>query len=149
MSVKAKLSQMLILGLALVAMVFVTSNVTTHASTRATKVEHTAKLQLGKPYVYGATGTRAFDCSGFTQYIFKKHRVHLARTAQSQFNTTKHVRGIHARKGDLVFFGKNRHSIYHVGLYIGKGMMIDAQNRGVVTEKVHAPWWHVVGYSRP
>jgi len=33
-------------------------------------------------------------------------------------------------------------------MYIGKGKMIDAQNRGVVREAVHAPWWHAVGYAR-
>lgn len=143
-----KLSQILMLMVATVTFV-VTTQVTTHASVRADKTEQTARRQLGKKYVWGATGPSAFDCSGFTQYVFKKHRVHLPRTAQQQFNQTKHVRGIHARKGDLVYFGKNRKSIDHVGMYLGNGMMIDSQLRGVVIEAVHSPWWHVVGYSRP
>lgn len=145
---QVKLSHILMLLIATVTFI-VTSQVTTHASVRADATERTARRQLGKPYRYGATGTKAFDCSSFTQYVFKKHHVHLPRTAQQQFNATKHVRGIHARKGDLVYFGKNRKSIDHVGMYLGDGMMIDSQLRGVVVEAVHAPWWHVVGYSRP
>lgn len=146
--VKIKLHQILLLGLALVTML-VASQVNTHASVRTNKLESTAMKQLGKPYVYGANGTKSFDCSGFTSYIFKRNGVHLQRTAQAQFDTNKHVKAKYARKGDLVFFGGSRRNIYHVGLYLGHGRMIDAQNRGVVVEKVHAPWWHVVGYARP
>lgn len=148
MKLKIHFSQIILLALALFTMILA-SQVTTHASVKTNRLESTAMRQLGKPYVYGATGTRSFDCSGFTQYIFKKHGVHLQRTAQAQYDSTKHIRAKHVRKGDLVFFGGSRRNIYHVGLYIGNGKMIDAQNRGVVTENVHAPWWHVVGYSRP
>ncbi|MTV82087.1 C40 family peptidase [Secundilactobacillus folii] len=107
-----------------------------------------AKKNLGKPYVYGATGPSAFDCSGFTGYVYKKAaKVTLPRTAQAQYNAYKHVSSSTVKKGDLVFFGYSAYSISHVGLYVGKGKMIDAQNRGVVKEAVKAPWWHVVGYA--
>lgn len=108
-----------------------------------------AKSHLGARYVYGATGPSAFDCSGFTGYIYKKGaKVTLPRTAQAQYNSLKHVTYKNIKKGDLVFFGGSKWSISHVGMYIGKGKMIDAQNRGVVREAVHAPWWHAVGYAR-
>ncbi|KOY72809.1 C40 family peptidase [Apilactobacillus kunkeei] len=108
-----------------------------------------ASSKLGHPYVYGAVGPYSFDCSGFTQYAYRhgKHK-YLARTAQMQYNTNRHVSRKNVKKGDLVFFGTSRSNIYHVGIYIGHDRMIDAQNRGVVTEKIHVPWWHEVGYAR-
>lgn len=108
-----------------------------------------ASSKLGHPYVYGAVGPYSFDCSGFTQYAYRhgEHK-YLARTAQMQYNTNRHVSRKHVKKGDLVFFGTSRSNIYHVGIYIGHDRMIDAQNRGVVTEKIHVPWWHEVGYAR-
>ncbi|WP_045807227.1 C40 family peptidase [Levilactobacillus spicheri] len=108
-----------------------------------------AKSKLGASYVYGAVGPNVFDCSGFTSYVYKKGaHVTLPRTAQAQYNSLKHVTYKNIKKGDLVFFGGSKYSISHVGMYIGKGKMIDAQNRGVVREAVHAPWWHAVGYAR-
>ncbi|MCY9806394.1 NlpC/P60 family protein [Lentilactobacillus senioris] len=113
-------------------------------------VYQTAKQQLGKPYVYGAVGPSYFDCSGFTKYVYKKSiKKTLPRTAQAQYNGTKKVSKNNVKKGDLVYFGYSKRSISHVGMYIGNGRMIDAQNRGVITERVYSPWWHVVGFSRP
>lgn len=113
------------------------------------KIHKVAKAQLGKPYGWGATGPSRFDCSGFTSYVYKKAaKKHIPRTAQAQYNKYKHVSYKHIKKGDLVFFGGSKRSISHVGLYVGNGKMIDSQNRGVVTEAVHAPWWHAVGYAR-
>lgn len=118
------------------------------ADTDATfsQIYSTAKSKLGTPYVWGATGPTSFDCSGFTSYVYKEAAgVTIARTAQAQYNTNKHVAYKNIEKGDLVFFGGSSASISHVGMYIGSGKMIDAQNRGVITESVKAPWWHYVG----
>ncbi|AYM02095.1 C40 family peptidase [Levilactobacillus yiduensis] len=113
------------------------------------KIHKVAKAQLGKPYGWGATGPSRFDCSGFTSYVYKKGASKkIPRTAQAQYNKYKHVSYKNIKKGDLVFFGGSKRSISHVGLYVGNGRMIDSQNRGVVTEAVHAPWWHAVGYAR-
>lgn len=108
-----------------------------------------AKKNLGKPYVYGATGPSAFDCSGFTSYVYKKAaNVTIPRTAAAQYQAAKKVSYKNMKKGDLVFFGYSAYSIYHVGVYVGKGQMIDAQNNGVVKEKVIAPWWNYYGSAR-
>lgn len=105
-----------------------------------------AKQNLGKPYSYGANGPSAFDCSGFTSYVYKKGAdITLPRTAQAQYNAGQKVAYKDLQKGDLVFFGWNASAISHVGLYVGNGKMIDAQNRGVITETVKAPWWDYVG----
>ncbi|GEP24660.1 MAG: NlpC/P60 family protein [Lentilactobacillus diolivorans] len=113
-------------------------------------VYNEAKKHLGSRYVFGAVGPTNFDCSGFTQYVYKKSvSKKIPRTAQAQYNGTKKVSKKNVQKGDLVYFGGSKSSISHVGMYIGNGKMIDSQNRGVVTENVYAPWWHVVGFSRP
>jgi len=113
------------------------------------KIHKVAKAQLGKPYGWGSTGPSSFACSGFASYVYKKGASkRIPRTAQAQYNKYKHVSYKNIKKGDLVFFGGSKHSISHVGLYVGNGRMIDSQNRGVVTEAVHAPWWHAVGYAR-
>lgn len=113
------------------------------------KIYSVAKKQLGKRYGWGSTGPSRFDCSGLTSYVYKKGASKkIPRTAQAQYNKYKKVSYAHAKKGDLVFFGGSKHSISHVGLYIGGGKMIDAQNRGVIVESVKAPWWHHVGTAR-
>lgn len=114
------------------------------------KIYSQARKQLGKRYVYGAVGPKYFDCSGLSKYVYKKAiNKTLPRTAQSQYNKYKKASTSSRKKGDLVFFGGSKRSISHVGIYVGNGKMIDAQNRGVLTEKVASPWWHCVGYCRP
>ncbi|MEJ6399820.1 C40 family peptidase [Nicoliella lavandulae] len=112
------------------------------------KIYSAAKSKLGSPYVYGAVGPNRFDCSGFTKYVYKKANINIARTAQAQYDTTKKVSRKNLQKGDLVYFGYSKRSISHVGIYVGNGKMINAQNRGVITEKIDSPWWNTVGYSR-
>ncbi|MHA8137569.1 C40 family peptidase [Lactobacillaceae bacterium Scapto_B20] len=119
------------------------------ANSQYEKMYDAATSQLGKPYSYGASGTNSFDCSSFTQYVYKQVDKNIARTAQAQYNTTKKVSKANRQKGDLVYFGSSKHSISHVGVYIGGGKMINAQNRGVIVERVNSPWWNSVGYSRP
>ncbi|PWG00588.1 D-alanyl-D-alanine carboxypeptidase [Levilactobacillus bambusae] len=113
-------------------------------------VYNKAKAQLGKPYAWGAAGANSFDCSGLTQYVYKQAiNKQLPRTAQSQYNSYSHVSTNNLKKGDLVFFGSNAGNISHTGIYVGSNKMIDAQNRGVITENIHASWWNLVGASRP
>lgn len=120
------------------------------AGATATTVLGYAKKELGKPYSYGGNGPSAFDCSGLTSYVFKKAADKtLPRTAQSQYNTYAHVSSSKLKDGDLAFFGGSTSSISHVGIVVGGGKMIDAQNYGVITEAISAPWWHLVGYARP
>lgn len=124
------------------------ADTTTDDAASYSNVYKVAKSKLGSPYSWGAVGPNRFDCSGFTSYVYKKAaKVTIPRTAQAQYNKYKHVSWKNIQKGDLVFFGYSKGSISHVGLYVGNGKMIDAQNRGVVKEAVHAPWWHAVGYA--
>ncbi|MEB8336729.1 C40 family peptidase [Streptomyces endophyticus] len=80
---------------------------------------------LGSPYVWGATGPSAFDCSGLTQAAYKAAGVSLPRTTYSQIDAGPRIPKSQLQPGDLVFFYS---SISHVGLYIGGGKMIHAPN---------------------
>jgi cell wall-associated NlpC family hydrolase len=86
----------------------------------------------GKPYLWGAAGPNAFDCSGLTMYVYKQLGVLLQRSANDQFLTTLHVPYSQAQPGDLIFFYDTTGYVYHVGIYAGSGMMWDAPHSGAV-----------------
>ncbi|MEU7280282.1 NlpC/P60 family protein [Streptomyces sp. NPDC045431] len=82
---------------------------------------------LGKPYVWGATGPSAFDCSGLTQAAWRSAGVSLPRTTYTQINAGQRVPRSALAPGDLVFFYSG---VSHVGLYVGDGKMIHAPRPG-------------------
>ncbi|AOR32537.1 glycoside hydrolase [Streptomyces fodineus] len=95
--------------------------------TKAEKAIAFARAQIGKPYVWGATGPDSYDCSGLTQAAWRAAGVALPRTTYDQVNTGTTVSLANARPGDLIFFYDD---ISHVGMYIGNGMMIHAPKPG-------------------
>jgi len=99
------------------------------AITKGNEVVNYAYKFLGKPYVYGATGPNAFDCSGLTQYVYNKFGVDISRTTYTQVGEGTKVNRSDLRAGDLVFFNTGG-SISHVGIYIGDGEFIHAPRTG-------------------
>ncbi|GGQ81182.1 C40 family peptidase [Streptomyces pilosus] len=95
--------------------------------TKAEKAIAFARAQIGKPYVWGATGPGSYDCSGLTQAAWKAAGVALPRTTYDQVNAGTTVPVSQAQPGDLVFFYDD---VTHVGIYIGNGMMIHAPKPG-------------------
>ena len=98
-----------------------------------------AKQFLGYKYVYGGTTTSGFDCSGFTQFVYKHFGITLNRTAAAQYSNGTAVTELQA--GDLVMFGKS--GINHVGIYIGGNTFIHAANssRGVTTDTLSSGYY--------
>ncbi|MFI5904374.1 NlpC/P60 family protein [Streptomyces cyaneofuscatus] len=96
-------------------------------NSRAARAVSFAHGAIGKPYVWGATGPNAFDCSGLTQAAWKAAGVSLPRTTYTQINAGQRVSRSELAPGDLVFFYSG---ISHVGLYIGGGQMIHAPRPG-------------------
>ncbi|MFF5482610.1 NlpC/P60 family protein [Streptomyces sp. NPDC012935] len=96
-------------------------------ATKAEKALAFARSQVGKPYVWGATGPDSYDCSGLTQAAWKAAGVDIPRVTYDQVNAGTTVAVSSAKPGDLVFFYDD---ITHVGLYIGNGMMIHAPKPG-------------------
>jgi cell wall-associated NlpC family hydrolase len=86
---------------------------------RINSVIRVARAQRGKPYVWGAAGPRAFDCSGYVQWVYRHALgIRLPKYTDSQFNALPHIRPGRLRRGDLVFVRHGRHES-HVGIYAG------------------------------
>ncbi len=92
---------------------------------RAAQAVAYAHRKLGSPYVWGATGPDAFDCSGLVLAAYRSAGVSLPRTTYAQIDAGRRVSRSELLPGDLVFFYSG---ISHVGLYIGNGQMIHAPN---------------------
>ncbi len=105
-----------------------------------------AKKQLGKRYVWGATGPYNFDCSGFTSYVCKKNGVCIPRTSINQSKVGKRVSRKNLKAGDLVFFDTSKRRkgyINHVGIYMGNNKFIHASSakKKVVISSLEKPFY--------
>ncbi|MCL8011684.1 C40 family peptidase [Streptomyces sp. AS02] len=96
-------------------------------ATKAEKALAFSRSQIGKPYVWGATGPDSYDCSGLTQAAWKAAGVDIPRVTYDQVNAGTTVSLANAQPGDLIFFYDD---VTHVGIYIGNGMMIHAPKPG-------------------
>ncbi|WP_252238025.1 C40 family peptidase [Clostridium sp. VAP51] len=106
------------------------TNVTVPSAGNAQAILNEAYNHLGKAYVYGATGPSNFDCSGFTQYVYRKAAgVDISRTTYSQIGVGVSVSRDQLQPGDLVFPHAG-----HVGIYVGGGNMIHAPQTGDVVK---------------
>ncbi|GAC1444873.1 MAG: hypothetical protein NVSMB55_22720 [Mycobacteriales bacterium] len=102
------------------------SAVTVTVDSLGQQVVAEASRHRGAPYRYGATGPNAFDCSGFTRYVYSRFGRSLPHNAASQRNDTQAVSRSDMRVGDLVFLDGNN----HVGIYAGNDSMWDAPHSG-------------------
>lgn len=106
-----------------------TSNTANNAnSTKGSEIVAYAKQFLGNRYVSGGTTPKGFDCSGFTQYVYKHFGYSLNRTSAAQAKNGVQVEKANLQLGDLVFFTQGSSSIGHVGIYIGGNKFIHASN---------------------
>ena len=116
----------------------------TAGSDAASKVAADAYNYLGYSYVYGASGPNAFDCSGFTSYLYKKQGISLPRTSISQGSAGSYVEKSALQPGDLVFFSnRSDRRINHVGVYVGNNEFIHASTstRGVVKDNLSKEYY--------
>lgn len=112
---------------------------------KADKAIAFAHAQIGKPYVYGATGPNSFDCSGLTQGAWAAAGVSIPRTTYDQVDFGSRVTADQLQPGDLVFFYSD---VTHVGLYIGGGKMIHAPHTGTVVKIAPITEMPIYGYAR-
>ncbi|MFD8327784.1 C40 family peptidase [Streptomyces lydicus] len=115
-------------------------------STKAEKALAFARAQIGKPYVWGATGPSSYDCSGLTQAAWKAAGVDLPRTTWDQVKVGQRVATSDLQPGDLVFFFDD---ISHVGMYIGGGKMIHAPHPGADVREESIYYMPIYGSVRP
>ena len=114
------------------------------ATTGSKQLIATSKEYIGTPYKYGAApgSTSAFDCSSFTQFIFRSIDIKLPRTSTAQPKVGKQVSKNSLSTGDLVFFNTNGKSISHVGIYAGNNKFIhSSSSQGVTVTSMSSNYW--------
>ena len=86
-----------------------------------------AKGKLGAPYVWGAAGPSAFDCSGLIVWAYKQLGMSLPHSSATLSTMGRPVSKAALQPGDLVFFYS---PVSHVGIYAGNGMVLNATQSG-------------------
>lgn len=146
---------LLILALAFVfavpAMAQKADSVSVSPSELADRIIFEAKKHIGKPYRWAANGPSAFDCSGFTRYVYKRFGYDIPRTSSHQATDLRPVLGDMSalQKGDLILFGnhRNNRTIGHVGIFIelsedGRDFsFIHAAHGGVQISSLHEQYY--------
>jgi hypothetical protein len=99
--------------------------------------------EVGKPYVWGATGPETYDCSGLIMRAFQSAGINLPRVSRQQFYSGGHVPVAQAQPGDLLFYATDPSdpaTIHHVVLYMGDGSMVEAPYSGEQVRVQPVPW---------
>jgi cell wall-associated NlpC family hydrolase len=105
-----------------------------------------AMAQVGEAYVYGAAGPDAWDCSGLTMMAWAQAGVSLPHSSSAQYSSGPHIAESDLQPGDLVFYYS---PISHVGMYIGNGMIVNAENPSVGVKVTSLHSMPYVGAVRP
>lgn len=115
---------------------------TTAQASSADHLINVGKKYMGIKYRYGGTTPAGFDCSGYTQYVFREAGVSIPRTTGSQFGTGKAVSKSNLKTGDLVFFNTSGRGVSHVGIFIQGGKFIHAStSQGVTITALNDPYY--------
>jgi peptidoglycan DL-endopeptidase CwlO len=115
------------------------------ANTVGAQALQEALSKRGDPYVWGAAGPGAFDCSGLVVWAFAQLGITLPHYTGDLWNSGVHVPRTDLEPGDLVFFYAD---ISHVGIYIGNGLMVDAPDFGLTVRVEPVFWPDFVGAVR-
>lgn len=119
-----------------------TSTSSSSSSSKASAIIATAKKYIGVKYLWGGTTPSGFDCSGYTQYVFKQNGISLPRVSRDQYNVGTAVSFANLKAGDLVFFSLDGDKVIdHVGIFIGNGQFINASSSKGVTIYTLGDYW--------
>ncbi|MER6630803.1 NlpC/P60 family protein [Streptomyces sp. NPDC000987] len=116
------------------------------ASEQGKKAVKFATAQIGKPYVWGAEGPDAYDCSGLTSQAWADAGHPIPRTSQEQWKQLKHVDVKAMRPGDLIIYFDDAS---HVGMYVGDGAIVHAPRPGRTVTLAGAGSMPILGVVRP
>ena len=114
-----------------------------NGSDRANRAVAAAKTRQGAPYVWGATGPNAFDCSGLVQWSYRQAGVNLPRTTYDLVHSGTPVSRENIRAGDLILCNWQRGRPEHVVMAVGPNMIIEAPNRGSRVHLSSLPQGHL------
>ncbi|MGC4934936.1 C40 family peptidase [Gordonia sp. DT30] len=118
--------------------------ITAPVDTAAQKAVRAAESKIGAPYVYGAAGPNAFDCSGLVYWSYQQAGKTIPRDSYGQLGGGRAVNYADAQPGDVLIFNGGSHA----GLYIGNGQFIQASTEGVPVEKSAVKGWSLTGVRR-
>jgi len=107
------------------------------------RVRAVSTRYVGIRYAHGGTGRYGLDCSGFTSSVFRDLGINLPRSARGQYGVGRFVGRSSLREGDLVFFNTLGGGVSHVGVYLGGGMMANANSYfgRVMVESMNTSYW--------
>ncbi|NMO03355.1 C40 family peptidase [Gordonia sp. TBRC 11910] len=103
-----------------------------------------AESKIGSPYVYGAAGPNAFDCSGLVYYSYKQAGKTIPRDSYGQLGGGRPVAYKDAKPGDVLIFNGGSHA----GIYAGNGMFVHSSTEGVPVRKAVVKEWALTGVRR-
>jgi cell wall-associated NlpC family hydrolase len=116
------------------------------SASAANALQLAAAAASGAYYVHGGDGPSAFDCSGFTMYVFSKMGISLPHSSSAQRSMVQSVSS--PQPGDLVFvYNGGGGSVGHVAIYAGGGYWWEASNPSMGVGK-HRAWSSNVSYGR-
>ena len=98
----------------------------------------------GVPYVLGGTTPRGFDCSGFTQYVYKQNGISIPRTCEAQIGAGLIIPKDELQCGDIILFTRTNHPtalVTHVGMYLGDGKLIHAGSGGITVVRLESRYF--------
>lgn len=114
------------------------------------QIANHALTRQGSPYVWGAAGPNAFDCSGLVHWAHQQAGVHFGRVNSATLaGMGTPVAFNQLQAGDVLTFRTNGHSVSHVGIYIGNGQMVHASVPGtpVNVVSIHTAYWQSVYHN--
>lgn len=135
-----KLVMLLLIPLVIVSL-FVGAERMSAASFQKDIIQYSKGL-LGVPYKAGGTTTAGFDCSGFTQFVYKEFGIQLPRTSAEQYSAGQKIAKNDLLPGDGVFFQTGTSGVSHVGIYIGDNQFIHADStKGITITNLDDPYY--------
>jgi cell wall-associated NlpC family hydrolase len=108
---------------------------------RALTAVRAVRSRIGSSYVFGASGPRAFDCSGLTAWAMRRAGVTLPHSSFAQAGVGVRVARSRIRAGDLVFFSTAGPGASHVGIATGRDTVVSATSHGVMTHAISDAYW--------
>lgn len=109
---------------------------------KVSSIISTAKSYIGVPYSFGGATPKAFDCSGYLQYVFGKNGISIPRLADDQYRLgLRTTSKSQLEPGDLVFFTTYEPGPSHCGIYLGDDQFIHASSHGVRIDSLSNTYW--------